>query len=135
MVQWYKQYKTVLNWKCLQFLQKCQLKFEWYRSTNSTKLLRPENLCKFWKILSYILSSTVVQTVQNLYKTEIMTIFWKMSFEIWVVQWYKRYKTILNWKYLQFLEKCQLKFEWYSGTNGTKLLRTENLCKLWKMLS
>ena len=46
------------------------------------------------------------------------------------IKWYEWYKTNQNLKYLQFLEKWLLKFEWYSGTNGTKLLRTENLCKL-----
>ena len=38
-------------------------------------------------------------------------------------------KCEIQWSELE-LEIYQLKYEWYSGTNGTKLLKTENLCKL-----
>ena len=50
----------------------CCLEFEWYNSTNSTKLVRSQNYGNFLKNIIGNLSGTVVQTVQNCFELNIL---------------------------------------------------------------
>ena len=74
----------------------CCIKFQWYNGTNSTKLVRSQKYGSYLKNISQTFNGTVVQTVQNYIELKIFTIS----------------------------KKCQLKFEWYSGTKSTKNFRS-----------
>ena len=174
LVQWYKQYKIILElevfqnfWKMMSWslsstvvqtvqnllwlksfvsFEICGIKFQWYNSTNSKKLGRSQKYGSFLKNISQTFNGTVVQTVQNkstkvlflpLYHWNLLSIWisWKMFSWILSSTVVRKAQNILWPESFVTFEICCNKFQWYNGTNSTKIVRSQNYGNLLENIS